>query len=103
MKYLPREYFEVYALPVARGDVKPLAPSISMAVDHVIEISLFSEHSKKLISDMNLDILIFADTMSEPMAHFLAHSRLARIQVIMKYIHLHYMSETNEVFFLNVY
>jgi len=34
-----------------------------------------------MVERLQLDILIFADTMSEPMTHFLAHSRLALIQV----------------------
>ena len=81
MRYLPRDRFEVLALPVSRADVKPLSPNIVSACDSVHEISLAYAHAQVMIQDLKLDVLVFADTVSEPMAHFLAHSRLAPIQV----------------------
>lgn len=81
MRYLPRDIFEVFALPVARTDSKPVAPSITDAADHVIEVSLKHQHALAMLDSLQLDILIFADTMSEPMSHFLAHNRMAPIQV----------------------
>jgi tetratricopeptide (TPR) repeat protein len=81
MKNLPRSRFEVYALPVHRTDTKPLTPSIVEAADHIVEISLKHEHAMLQLSQLDLDILVFADTMGEPMTHFLAHSRIARVQV----------------------
>eukprot|EP01032_Pedospumella_encystans_P000137 gene137-151_t len=80
MRYLPRDRFEVLALPVSRADVKPLSPNIISACDAVHEISLSYAHAQEMIQDLQLDVLVFADTVSEPMAHFLAHSRLAPIQ-----------------------
>jgi predicted O-linked N-acetylglucosamine transferase (SPINDLY family) len=41
---------------------------------------------QELIEEQKLDILIVADTMSEPMTHFLAHSRLAPMQVRMFFL-----------------
>jgi predicted O-linked N-acetylglucosamine transferase (SPINDLY family) len=58
-----------------------LAPSISESVQQTFEVSLSHDHAKELIVGLELDILIFADTMSEPMTHFLAQSRLAPVQV----------------------
>lgn len=81
MKYLPRDRFEVIALPVARGDGKPLSPTVQAASDEVVVVSLNYEHAQAMLQDLRLDILVFADTVSEPMNHFLAHSRLAPIQV----------------------
>lgn len=80
MKYLPRSRFYVVALPVARTDGKPLAPSIQSGVDLVVEIPLSHEYARSIIIAQQLDILVFADTMSEPMNHFLAHSRMAPVQ-----------------------
>ena len=92
MKYLPRHNYEVYALPIARSDSKPLSPSIADAVDYVVEISLSWEYSKVRLGQLGLDVLVFADTMSEPMAHFLAHCRYARIQVcIVQFISIVYI------------
>ena len=92
MKYLPRQNYEVYALPLARSDSKPLSPSIADVVDYVVEISLSWEYSKVILGQLGLDVLVFADTMSEPMAHFLAHCRYARIQVcIVLFINIVYI------------
>lgn len=81
MRYLPRDRFSVYVLPVARTDGKPLAPSVAEAVDHVREIPLMHEAVAAVVQELQLDILVFADTLSEPMNHFMAHSRMAKIQV----------------------
>lgn len=81
MQYLPRELFEVICLPVARNDGKPLASSVRRAADRVVDLPLSHRMVQDLISRLDLDILVFADVMSEPMNHFLAHSRLAPIQV----------------------
>lgn len=85
MKYLPRDRFEVFGLPVSRADVKPLSPNIIASCDEVHEISLSYAHAQEMIQNLHLDVLVFADTVSEPMAHFLAHSRLAPIQVSVSY------------------
>ena len=108
MKYLPRSHFEVIALSVARTDGnalpllfmiyahencnifylpffiqgKTLSPGILESADIVQEVSLDTTHALEAISKLNLDILIFADVLSEPMNHFLAHSRLAKTQVV---------------------
>jgi predicted O-linked N-acetylglucosamine transferase (SPINDLY family) len=81
MRYLPRDRFEVLALPVARADTKPLSPSVAASCDSVHEVSLTYSHAQIIIQNLHLDVLVFADTVSEPMSHFLAHSRLAPIQV----------------------
>ena len=80
MKYLPRDRFVVYGLPVSQR-AKPMSPTIRDACDVVLEVSLNYRHAQSMVEQLQLDILIFADTMSEPMTHFLAHSRLAPLQV----------------------
>ena len=80
MRYLPREMFEVLALPVVISD-KPLSPIVENSVDDVVFITLEHTNAFNQICDLQLDILVFADTLSEPMTHFLAHSRMATIQV----------------------
>ena len=81
MKSLPRLYFHVIGFAVARTDGKPLSPSVKESCDELYETSLSHDYVINLISSLKIDILIFADTMSEPLTHFLAHSRLALIQV----------------------
>jgi protein O-GlcNAc transferase len=81
MRYLPRSAFDVWALPIARTDGKPLAHTVQEAADHIFTVPLSHKVALRMLSELNLDILIFADTMSEPIAHFMAHSRLATIQI----------------------
>lgn len=80
MRYLPKEMFDVVVLEVARTDGKPLAHSIAN-VSEVIVLPLNHKAAIELIIGANIDILIFADVMSEPLNHFLAHSRVAPIQM----------------------
>ena len=81
IKYLPRQHYSVYILPVARTDLKPLSPTISSCADYIHEVSLNREHALNMLFQLNLDILVFADTLSEPMTHFLAQSRIAPVQM----------------------
>jgi predicted O-linked N-acetylglucosamine transferase (SPINDLY family) len=89
MNYLPRNQYTIIVLPVARTDVKPIHPTLVDSSDMIVEISLQSEHALQILSGLQLDILVFADTMSEPITHFLAHSRVASVQVIDFDIFLH--------------
>jgi tetratricopeptide (TPR) repeat protein len=81
MQYLPRDRFEVIALPVARGDGKPLSPTVQAGCDSVYTVALNYEHALAMLQELCLDVLVFADTVSEPMNHFLAHARVAPVQV----------------------
>ena len=81
MKYLPRSHFDVFVLIVPSTDGKPVSPNIFEATEYVYQISLSHQDSADKIAALELDILIFADTMSEPLNHFLAHYRLASVQI----------------------
>jgi predicted O-linked N-acetylglucosamine transferase (SPINDLY family) len=81
MKYLPRSQFTVVCLPIARTDGKPLAPTLLEACDELYPISLIHRHALGILETLNLDVLLFADLIGEPMNHFLAHSRIAPIQI----------------------
>jgi tetratricopeptide (TPR) repeat protein len=81
MRYLPRSKFEVYAFPVTRSDGKPLAPSVVAGADAVTELSLSHADAVQTVLAADLDVLVFADTQSEPMTHFMCHQRSAPVQV----------------------
>jgi tetratricopeptide (TPR) repeat protein len=81
MLYLPRDHFEVIALPIAEAGGKPLSPTVQAACDSVHPVALNYEHALAMLQALHLDVLVFADTVSEPMNHFLARARLAPIQV----------------------
>jgi protein O-GlcNAc transferase len=81
MKYLPKDQFEIICLLVARTDMKPAAPTVLETCNEVYEISLVFQHAVQIISSVPLDVLVFADVVSEPINHFLAFNRLAPIQI----------------------
>lgn len=81
MQYLPRDQFEVVCLCVARTDFKPVSPRIEGACNELHELSLSSQHVIEKLHSIALDVLIFADVLSEPINHYQAHSRVAPIQI----------------------
>ena len=81
MKYLPRSRFEVVLLAVPRGDMKPVDPLLQRSVDEMHETSLVPSAVAELIASLDLDVLVFADVLSEPINHFVSFLRLAPLQV----------------------
>lgn len=81
LMHLPRESYTIICLPVARPDGKPLSPLFSIICNEVVEISLVYEYSLHQINSLDLDVLVFADSLGEPVNHFLLHNRLAPLQV----------------------
>jgi predicted O-linked N-acetylglucosamine transferase (SPINDLY family) len=81
MQYLPRSHFYVVCFFVARTDFKVVAPRIMEACDETHELSLTIRHVLDYIKTIPLDALLFADVLSEPINHFLTHSRFAPIQI----------------------
>jgi Tfp pilus assembly protein PilF len=103
IKQLPRSRFYVISLPIARTDGKPLSPSIVEASDMVVECPLSHELVYELVGSLNIDILVFADTMSEPMTHFLAHARLATIQASICIFHYLNVDSLSHAFGLSAF
>jgi len=81
MAYLPRDQFYVIAMPIVGSDGKPLSYVIRDSVDEVVQLSLGHDHALAMVERSKVDVVIFADTLSEPMTHFLAQSRLAPVQM----------------------
>jgi protein O-GlcNAc transferase len=81
MKYLPRDIFTVICFPIVRTDGKPLGANIIEAVDEIYEIPLLQRQAIEFIGNLKIDILIFADVLSEPINHYLAFTRLAKVQI----------------------
>lgn len=81
MKYLPRSLFEVFAITRRPNEGKYLSPIVVKSSDHIIFIPLIHELAFQQISDLRLDIIIFADTLCEPTTHFLAQTRMAPLQM----------------------
>jgi len=82
VRFLPRDRFRVIALEVAAGGAqKVLSPLIAESADELVEVSLDHIHAGQTLAALQLDILVFADVLSEPMNHFLLHSRFAIVQI----------------------
>ena len=66
IKYLPRSHFKVFALEVAPGGPQKLvSPLIQGSADEFIQISLDHVHATQTLSALQLDILVFADVLSD--------------------------------------
>jgi protein O-GlcNAc transferase len=78
---LPRSLFWVVVCPVPGGDGTPIAEGMARAADELRPLSLSLAESRSTLAGLNLDVLIYADLTSEPVSHFLAHARLAPVQV----------------------
>jgi hypothetical protein len=61
---------------------KPLSYTIAKGADAVVELPLMHTMAVQLIQQQRLDVLVYADTLSEPCTHFLSFSRLSPIQVM---------------------
>ena len=82
IKYLPRNYFRVICLEIAPGgQQKIVSPLVKDVSDEFVQISMDHVHASRTLSALDLDILVFADVLSEPMNHFLLHSRFATVQI----------------------
>eukprot|EP00750_Incisomonas_marina_P002018 INCI11906.1.p1 GENE.INCI11906.1~~INCI11906.1.p1 ORF type:complete len:838 (-),score=119.72 INCI11906.1:1003-3516(-) len=81
IEHLPRDRFEVFIFNIANPR-EPLNEPLMDAADHVIPIALSLPEARDRIAAQELDVLVFADIMSEQMNYFLAFSKLARIQCV---------------------
>ena len=77
---LPRSDFEVIVCAIPNPGA-PLLQSIRESADELIILPFSLRESRDILSSLSLDILVFADTMSEPLTYFLAlGSRVAHVQ-----------------------
>ena len=79
--HLPRTAFEVIAIALPNSKSTVL-DSIRNGSDLFVTTSLNFFEVRETIAELELDVLVYADFMSEPVSHFLVHSRLARVQCV---------------------
>ncbi|CAK4724339.1 unnamed protein product [Aphanomyces euteiches] len=79
LAHLNRDVFEIVllAVPDPQQSVDPL---MAAAADQVKVLSMHLGHVQQDIAALELDVLVFADIMSEPINYFTAFSRLAHVQ-----------------------
>lgn len=79
---LSREQFEVYSLfaPPSREDA--ISKSIRASSDRAVALPRSLEASRRLVAELELDILFYQDIGMEPFTYFLAFSRLAPVQCV---------------------
>ena len=85
VKYLPRSFFKVYILKIMLdkdmlGHV--ISPSLADYADEIVDIPQSHTLAAEIIENLNLDILVFADSLCEPINHVLMYSRYAKIQIL---------------------
>ncbi|KDO33615.1 hypothetical protein SPRG_19242 [Saprolegnia parasitica CBS 223.65] len=78
---LDRAVYCVYLLVVPSVAEAP-DPSLVAAVDHVVPLSLHLLDVQREVAALTLDVLVFADIMSDPVNYFTAFGRLARVQAL---------------------
>ena len=81
ISHLPRDVFEVVAIALPNSKSK-VSDSIRNGSDLFVATSLSFSEVRNTITNLRLDVLVYADFMSEPISHFLVHSRLARVQCV---------------------
>ena len=78
---LPRDRYQVRALTVLSTDI-PVSRRIEAAVDEVVALPYDLEGARQRISELELDILLYADIGMEAFSYFLAFARLAPVQCV---------------------
>lgn len=78
---LPREYFDV-TLCAITNPKEVLAPDILAAADRVVEVPMVLELAYEVLSELHLDVIVFADMLSEPISYKLGFARLAPVQCL---------------------
>ena len=82
VQYLPRDVFDVVLLPIASPGRPAASELLRETADEVIPLGLNFFANRLALTTAELDVVIFADLLSEPMSYFLAYSRVARIQIV---------------------
>jgi predicted O-linked N-acetylglucosamine transferase (SPINDLY family) len=79
---LSRELFEVHALRITPGAADDTTQAIRAAADGAMDLAGDLRTARQQIAALELDVLFFQDIGMEPMAYFLAFSRLAPVQCV---------------------
>ena len=80
--HLPRERFEIVICAIPNPQ-QTLLPSMTETAEHVHHLSFNLREARIQMSELRLDVLIFADMMSEPLTYFLGlGSRIAPVQCL---------------------
>ncbi len=79
---LSREQFEVYSLfaPPAREDA--ISKLIRASSDRAVALPRSLDAARRLVAELELDILFYQDIGMEPFTYFLAFARLAPVQCV---------------------
>ena len=75
VQHLPRDRFVVVVLPVASPGRDAASELLRSSADELIELGLNMRENRLTLIKAKLDVLVFADMLSEPMSYFLGFSR----------------------------
>lgn len=79
---LPRDKFRVLLFPIASPGRPAASEVLSQAADELLPLGLNFVSNRRRIAEADLDVLVYADMLSEPMTYFLGFARLAPIQLV---------------------
>ncbi|ETW08008.1 hypothetical protein H310_02386 [Aphanomyces invadans] len=79
LQHLNRKLFHV-TLVVVPDPQQPVDSAMAAAADDIKVLSMHLAHCQQDLAALQLDVLVFADLMSEPMTYFSAFGRLAHVQ-----------------------
>ena len=80
--YLPREQFEIVICAIPNPQ-QTILPSMTATANQIVHLSFSLKEARMQMADLQLDVLVFADMMSEPLTYFLGlGSRIAPVQCL---------------------
>ena len=85
VKYLPRSVFKVYVLRVMldnKSSEHMLSPTLEDYADELVDIPVNHKRAADIVERLQLDIMVFADTLCEPINHYMMFSRYSPIQIL---------------------
>jgi predicted O-linked N-acetylglucosamine transferase (SPINDLY family) len=85
VKYLPRSVFKVYVLRVMldnKSSEHMLSPTLEDYADELVDIPVNHKRAGDIVERLQLDIMVFADTLCEPINHYMMFSRYSPIQIL---------------------
>jgi tetratricopeptide (TPR) repeat protein len=85
VRYLPRDRFQVFVLRIAlekEAAGHMTSPTLVDYADVLVDIPQTHSFAAEIVERLELDILVFADVLCEPVNHFLMFSRYAKIQIL---------------------
>ena len=81
VQHLPRDRFTVVVCPIASPGRPAASELLRESADELRPVGLNYYDARQTLAAAELDVLVFADMLSEPMSYFLGFGRFAPVQI----------------------